>query len=141
MFASSLIVGMRQALEPHRPATSGSANSAAATPAETAASAYAPRAADDTSVHDPNVRDKREQTATGRLEMALETLAPYERLACVSYFLDGVSTDTIASLLGVPRERAIRILEGAAPFIARAVGDHVLPDFSAATDEIDVVTL
>ncbi len=126
--------------EPHRPATFGSATSA-----EPAASAYAPRAADpaddDTSPRDPNVRDKREQTATGRLEMALETLAPYERLACVSYFLDGVSTDAIASLLGVPKERAIRILEGAAPSIAQAVGDNVLPDFSAATDEIEVVTL
>ncbi len=134
-----LVRGIAAAPNEHEPPRA--ANSAAATPAETAASAYAPRAADDTSVHDPNARDKREQTATGRLEMALGTLAPYERLACVSYFLDGVSTDTIASLLGVPRERAIRILEGAAPFVARAVGDHVLTDFSAATDEIDVVTL
>lgn len=85
--------------------------------------------------------DPREQTAVGRLEMALETLAPYQRLACVSYFLDGISTDTIASQLGVTRERAIRILEGAAPTIARAVGDYEIPDFSAQTDEVEVVAL
>jgi DNA-directed RNA polymerase specialized sigma24 family protein len=74
------------------------------------------------------------------LEIALEKLAPYERLACVSYFLDGASTDSIASLFGVPRERAVRILDGAAPAIARAVGDETIPDFAAATDEVDVVT-
>lgn len=110
------------------------------------ASAYSPaaRAPDPSSqapVPGPTTRDPREQTAHGRLEIALEGLAPYERLACVSYFLDGLSTDAIAALLGVPRERAVRILEGAAPAIAAAVGDRDLPDFAAATDEIDVVTL
>ena len=89
----------------------------------------------------PASPDPREQTAVGRLEMALETLAPYQRLACVCYFLDGASTDAVASLLGVRRERAIRILEGAAPAIVRAVGDIEIPDFSVSTDEVEVVTL
>lgn len=105
------------------------------------ANAYAPRTASHNHAPSPQERDPREQTTIGRLEIALEQLAPYERLACVSYFLDGVSTDAIGSLLGVPRERAVRILEGAAPTIARAVGDDTIPDFSAATDEVDVVTL
>ncbi len=105
---------------------------------------YAPQPAGDESrrTEDPrDPRDPREQTTTGRLEIALERLAPYERLACVSYFLDGVSTDAIASLLGVSRELAVTILEGAAPSIAAAVGDSAIPDFSAATDEVEVVTL
>jgi len=102
--------------------------------------AYAPRPASHIYAPGAQERDPREQTTIGRLEIALEKLAPYERLACVSYFLDGVSTDAIATLLGVPRERAVRILEGAAPTIARAVGDDTIPDFAAATDEVDVVT-
>jgi DNA-directed RNA polymerase specialized sigma24 family protein len=108
--------------------------------AEVDSDAYAPRPASHFDAPSPQERDPREQTTIGRLEIALEKLAPYQRLACVSYFLDGVSTDAIASLLGVPRERAVRILEGAAPTIARAVGDETIPDFSVATDEVDVVT-
>jgi DNA-directed RNA polymerase specialized sigma24 family protein len=104
--------------------------------AEVGADVYAPRPAGHINATSPQARDPREQTTIGRLEIALETLAPYERLACVSYFLDGVSTDAIAALLGVPRERAVRILEGAAPSIARAVGEDTIP----ATDEVDVVT-
>lgn len=83
--------------------------------------------------------DPREQTAIGRLEIALEKLAPYERLACVSYFLDGASTDAVAAILGVPRARAITILETAAPVVASAVGDHSIPDFAATTDEVEVL--
>jgi len=122
---------------PPSPATS----TPATTPANTAARAYSPWTDSGTNPSGADAPDPREQTTIGRLEMALETLAPYERLACVSYFLDGVSTDAIASLLGVPRERAIRILEGAAPTIALAVGDHTVPDFGAATDEVEVVSL
>lgn len=106
---------------------------------EPSALAYAPSAA--TMGARADEWDPRTQTAVGRLEIALETLAPYERLACVSYFLDGVSTDAIATLLDVPRERAVRILEHSAPTIARAVGEYEIPDFSVATDEIEVVTL
>ena len=108
---------------------------------EVASEDYAPGPARDVSPRHKEEHDPREQTTVGRLEIALEKLTPYERLACVSYFLDGVSTDAIASLLGVSRERAVEILEGAAPTIARAVGDDAIPDFSAATDEVEVVTL
>jgi DNA-directed RNA polymerase specialized sigma24 family protein len=108
---------------------------------EVASEEYAPGPARDVLPRHKEEHDPREQTTVGRLEIALEKLAPYERLACVSYFLDGVSTDAIASLLGVSRERAVEILEGATPTIARAVGDDAIPDFSAATDEIEVVTL
>lgn len=83
--------------------------------------------------------DPRQNTATGRLAIALEALAPYERLACVSYFVDGASTDAVAALLGVSRERAIGILDGAAPVLARAVGESDLPDFSVATEEVKVI--
>lgn len=103
--------------------------------------AYAPRPAGSTFLKGPQERDPRERTTIGRLEIALERLAPHERLACVSYFLDGDSTDAIASLLGVTRERAVHILKGAAPAIARAVGEDTIPDFSAATDEVEVITL
>ncbi len=116
------------------------ASTAGTSHADVGLDAYAPRPASDTYAPGPQMRDPREQTTIGRLEIALERLAPYERLACVSYFLDGVSTDAIALLLAVPRERAVRILEGAAPAIAHAVGDDTVPDFSAATDEVEVVT-
>ena len=123
------------------PSESGSHTHVAPSSGESAATAYLPGMDGPANAHHRDALDPREKTAVGRLEMALETLAPYERLACVSYFLDGVSTDAIASILGVPRERAVRILERAAPTIARAVGDREIPDFSVATDEIDVVTL
>lgn len=100
-----------------------------------------PRPGDNTDPRHPTQRDPREHTVTGRLEIALEELAPYQRLACVSYFLDGVNTAAIASLLGVSQDRAILILEGATPTIAHAVGDLEIPNFSAATDEVEVVTL
>ncbi|NYI40279.1 hypothetical protein [Demequina lutea] len=108
---------------------------------EVASEAYVPGPARDATLRRKEERDPREQTTVGRLEMALEKLTPYERLACVSYFLDGASTDAVASLLEVSRERAVEILEGAAPTIARAVGDDEIPDFSAATDEVEVLTL
>lgn len=127
------------------PTGHGLAAGAQASPAESAifdvADSYTPRTAGHNDEPGPQERDPREHTTMGRLEIALEKLTPCERLACVSYFLDGISTDAIASLFGVPRERAVRILEGAAPAIARAVGDDTIPDFSAATDEVEVVTL
>jgi len=83
--------------------------------------------------------DPLEQTPTRRLAAALATLAPYERLACVTYFLDGSSTDSVASLLGVSRERAIAILESASRVVALAVGDSDVPDFAASTAEVDVI--
>jgi len=84
--------------------------------------------------------DPREQTQTGRLAIALESLAPFERLACVTYFVDGSGTDAVASLLGVSRERAVEILENAAPALAHAVGENEIPDFAATVDEVEVVT-
>ena len=146
--AGLLARGIAAAPKENGPASPGAyaahAVASATFSAAAASQAYAPRAAGDATAGDPNSgnptpRDPREQTTIGRLEMALETLAPYERLACVSYFLDGVSTDAIAALLGVPRDRAIRILEQAAPTVARAVGDNEIPDFSVATDEVEVV--
>ncbi len=144
--ARLLAHGMAAVPSEHAPVARAQASMAEPSTAETAiaeaaSSAYAPRPASHIYAPRPQDRDPREQTTIGRLEIALEKLAPHERLACVSYFLDGVSTDAIGSLLGVPRERAVRILEGAAPSIARAVGDDTIPDFSAATDEVDVVTL
>lgn len=84
--------------------------------------------------------DPREQTKAGRLAVALETLKPHERLACVAYFVDGSSVDAIAALLRVPRAHAVSILEAASPVLARATGEHELPDFAAAVDEVEVVT-
>jgi DNA-directed RNA polymerase specialized sigma24 family protein len=124
----------------HAPHARAQAPTAEPAIVEVGSDAYAPPPAGQIYGPGPQERDPREQTTIGRLEIALEKLAPYERLACVSYFLDGVSTDAIASLLGVSRERAVRILEGASPTIARAVGDDTIPDFAAATDEVDVVT-
>lgn len=123
------------------PTSSPVATTTAYAPPASAAEADGPKAPESVGAGDTRRAgpDPREQTETGRLAIALERLAPYERLACVAYFVDGASTDAIASLLAVPRERAIRILEGAAPGIARAVGDDVVPDFSAATDEVEVV--
>jgi DNA-directed RNA polymerase specialized sigma24 family protein len=139
--ARLLAHGMAAVPSQHAPLVRAQASTAEPAIAEAASSAYAPRPASHLYAPSSRDRDPRELTNIGRLEIALEKLAPYERLACVSYFLDGVSTDAIGSLLGVPRERAVRILEGAAPTIARAVGDDTIPDFSAATDEVDVVTL
>jgi len=101
-----------------------------------------PTPGDDASTGDakPSRPDPREQTQTGRLAIALEALTPFERLACVTYFVDGSGTDAVAELLGVARERAVAILENAAPTLARAVGEHELPDFAAAVDEVEVVT-
>ena len=121
---------------PNKPPTSASGTTTGAYAPGEAGTALSSHAVPTRSTPDP-----REQTAIGRLELALETLAPHQRLACVSYFLDGLSTDAIAALFEIPRERAIHILEGAAPTIAQAVGDHEIPDFSAATDEVEVVTL
>ncbi|NTV40202.1 MAG: sigma-70 family RNA polymerase sigma factor, partial [Demequinaceae bacterium] len=125
----------------HSPAAGSDAAAVSAFGPPASALAYSQESVGRASASSHDARDPREQTPAGRLEMALETLEPYQRLACVSYFLDGVSTDAIATLLGVPIERAVRILEGSAPTIARAVGEHAIPDFSAATDEIEVVTL
>lgn len=138
--ARLLAHGMAAAPSDHAPHARAQAPAAEPPAAEVDSDAYAPRPASHIYAPSPQERDPREQTTIGRLEIALEKLAPYERFACVSYFLDGVSTDAIASLLGVPRERAVRILEGAAPSVARAVGEDTIPDFAAATDEVDVVT-
>ncbi len=139
--AARLLAHGRAAVPTGHGVAAGAQASAADSAIFDVANAYDPRSASHHHAPDPQERDPREQTTIGRLEIALEKLTPCERLACVSYFLDGISTDAIASLFGVPRERAVRILEGAAPTIARAVGDDTIPDFSAATDEVEVVTL
>jgi DNA-directed RNA polymerase specialized sigma24 family protein len=84
--------------------------------------------------------DPREHTKAGRFAIALETLRPHERLACVAYFVDGSSVDAIAALWGVPRAHAVAILESATPALARATGEHELPDFAATVDEVEVLS-
>ena len=123
------------------PTPGGDSKSADAGTGEQGSDHTATSAAEDSLTREgtPPRPDPREQTAQGRLAIALEALAPYERLACVTYFVDGSGTDAVASVLGVTRERAVAILEHAAPALARATGENELPDFAAAVDEVEVV--
>ncbi len=80
------------------------------------------------------------RTPAARLADGLAALRPHERLAAVRFYLDDVSTDSIASLLGIDRHDAVALLESVTAVLAPIVGESDLPDFAAVVDQVEVVT-